>query len=78
MTQLIMVLATQPGTGKSVIALGLADQLERQGVSAVYFKPAALSTPKNGKVDPDIPFVHKALDAQVSGDRRFKHGFVVR
>ncbi len=65
MAQSIMVLATEPGTGKSVLALGLADQLERQGVRAAYFKPVAMSTRKNGTIDPDVLFVHKALDTQI-------------
>ena len=44
MTQSLMVVATEPGAGKSAICLGLLDQFERHGVRAGFFKPVGLTT----------------------------------
>ena len=60
MTQSLMVVATEPGTGKSAISLGLLDQFERAGVQACFFKPVGL-TNGSGGIDPDVTFIHKAL-----------------
>ncbi len=60
MTQSLMVVATEPGTGKSAISLGLLDQFERAGVRACFFKPVGL-TNGSGGIDPDVTFIHAAL-----------------
>ena len=60
MTQSLMVVATEAGTGKSVVSLGLLDQFERQGVRARYFKPVGLCNGA-GRIDPDVKFIHGAL-----------------
>ena len=44
----LMVIATESGTGKSVISMGLFDQLERAGVRAAYFKPVSISNGSDG------------------------------
>ncbi len=60
MTQSVMVVASEAGTGKSVISLGLVDQLERHGARTAYFKPVGL-TNGSGTLDPDARFVHQTL-----------------
>jgi len=60
MAQSVMVVATEAGTGKSVISLGLVDQLERHGARTAYFKPVGL-TNGTGVLDPDARFVHQTL-----------------
>jgi phosphate acetyltransferase len=60
MTQSLMVVATEAGTGKSVVSLGLLDLFERQGVRAGFFKPVGLCN-GNGGIDPDVLFIHSAL-----------------
>jgi phosphate acetyltransferase len=66
--QSVMVVATESGTGKSVVSLGLFDQLERSGTQAAYFKPVGL-TPANGQGDPDVMFVHRTLGLTGSVER---------
>lgn len=39
MAQTWMVMANEAGVGKSLVSLGLLDQLERAGVRAAYFRP---------------------------------------
>lgn len=60
MAQSVMVVASEAGTGKSVISLGLVDQLERHGARTAYFKPVGL-TDGSGTLDPDARFVQQAL-----------------
>ncbi len=60
MTQSVMVVANEAGTGKSVISLGLVDQLERHGARTAYFKPVGL-TDGSGALDPDARFIHQTL-----------------
>jgi phosphate acetyltransferase len=60
MTQSLMVVATEAGTGKSVVSLGLLDLFERQGVRAGFFKPVGLCNGSDG-IDPDVLFIHGAL-----------------
>ena len=64
MVQSLMVVATEPGTGKSVISLGLLDQFERQGVRACYFKPVGLSNAGTG-TDPDVKFIHATVGVSI-------------
>jgi phosphate acetyltransferase len=60
MTQSIVVVATEPGAGKSAICLGLLDQFERHGVRAGFFKPVGLTASAH-EVDPDVQLIHASL-----------------
>jgi len=64
MAKAIMVVATESGTGKSVISLGLCDAFARQGARVAFFKPVSGST-GNGHRDPDVHFVHKMAMLQI-------------
>lgn len=64
MTKSLMVVATEPGTGKSILTLGLVDQLERHGARVRYFKPVAVSQ-ESGEIDPDVRFIHQALGISI-------------
>ncbi|MDX9721038.1 MAG: phosphate acetyltransferase [Myxococcota bacterium] len=57
MAQTLMVVATQPGTGKSVVSLALLELFEQHGAIAHYYKPVTLGSPD---ADPDLSFVRKA------------------
>ncbi len=75
MAQSVMVVATEPGSGKSVISLGLTDLFERSGTRATFFKPVGLSSVNPGQVDPDVVFIQRTLgltaapDAMVAASR---------
>jgi phosphate acetyltransferase len=60
-----MVVATEPGSGKSVISLGLTDQFERNGTRSTFFKPVGLATARSGHIDRDVVFIHRALGLKV-------------
>jgi phosphate acetyltransferase len=57
MPQPLMIVATERGVGKSVVALGLLDHLQRQGARACYFKPVRLGD----GLGHDAGFIHSAL-----------------
>ncbi|MBU1897884.1 phosphate acetyltransferase [Myxococcota bacterium] len=59
MGQSLMVVATESGTGKSVVSLGLVDHFGRHGARVCYFKPVSLSS--NGAPDADALFLHHNL-----------------
>ena len=60
MTQPLMIVATEPGVGKSVVALGLLDHIQRQGVRACYFKPVSLGKGPD-HTGRDAGLMHRAL-----------------
>lgn len=57
MAEPLMIVATEPGVGKSVVALGLLDHLQRQGARACYFKPVRLEMGPGH----DAGFIHRTL-----------------
>lgn len=59
MSQSLMVVATESGTGKSVVSLGLVDHFGRHGARVCYFKPISLAP--NGAPDADALFLHQSL-----------------
>ncbi len=65
MSQTLMVIATEAGTGKSVVSLGLLEQLERAGARASYFKPVGQNKNTKNNIDGDVAFIHKALSKPV-------------
>lgn len=65
MAQSMMVVATEAGTGKSVISLGLVDQFQSHGARTAYFKPVGV-TDNGGGLDADARFVHQTL--RLNGD----------
>ncbi len=67
MTQSLMVVATEPRSGKSAICLGLLDQFERHGVRAGFFKPVGLAAAP-GHSDPDVLLVNGALGRKPATD----------
>ncbi len=60
MTQSMMVVATEAGTGKSVVSLGLVDQFQSHGARTAYFKPVGVADGVGG-LDTDARFVHQTL-----------------
>jgi len=54
-----MVMATESGTGKSVVSLGLVDHFGRHGARVCYFKPVSMSS--NGTPDNDVLFINRSL-----------------
>ncbi len=69
MAQSVMVVATEPGTGKSVISVGLADQFERHGIRTAYFKPIGMTGADADAIDPDIRFVKRALSLKLPAEQ---------
>ena len=67
MSQPLMIVATEPGVGKSVVALGLLDHIQRQGVRACYFKPVCLDS-RPGRQERDTAFLHRALHLSMPPD----------
>ncbi|MDF1561855.1 MAG: phosphate acetyltransferase [Deltaproteobacteria bacterium] len=60
MARCVMVIANEAGTGKSVVSLGLVDQLERHGARTAYFKPIGMSQAE-ATADADVRFVNGIL-----------------
>lgn len=50
-----------PGSGKTVVALGLAQKLEQEGHKVAYFKPVANGRKITGMVDPDAVLMKEVL-----------------
>jgi phosphate acetyltransferase len=67
MSQPIMIVATEAGVGKSVVALGLLDQIQRQGARACYFKPVGLDDAP-GRPGRDAGFIQHALKLPLAKD----------
>jgi phosphate acetyltransferase len=59
MANSILVTATQRGSGKSAVALGMVSQLERSLGRVSYFKPIGI--PSETGVDPDVQLMKDAL-----------------
>jgi phosphate acetyltransferase len=57
MAKSIMVIATESGTGKSVVSLGLCDAFARHGARVAYFKP--VGNHADGNRDDDVTFIKK-------------------
>jgi len=62
MAQSLMVVATEPEAGKSILSLALYDQFERHGARVNYFK--AVGLPDSAGADPDVRFLHRTLKMQ--------------
>ena len=60
MASSIFVTATQRGSGKSTVALGLVNLLEQNLGRVSYFKPIGLSGDGEGGVDPDVQLMKDA------------------
>ena len=63
MAQSLMVVATETGTGKSVVSLGLLDFFAQVGARVNYFKPIGI--PQEGSADSDLLFVRQSLGLSV-------------
>ncbi len=59
MARTLMLLATEAGLGKSVVALGLVEQFERGGARCAYFKPVGLDG--GAEAEPDLDFLCRAM-----------------
>ncbi|MCK6550579.1 phosphate acetyltransferase [Myxococcota bacterium] len=57
MAKSIMVIATESGTGKSVVSLGLCDAFARHGARVAYFKP--VGDDSDGNRDDDVTFIKR-------------------
>ena len=64
MTSSILVTATQRGSGKSLVALGLVNELESVLGRVGYFKP--VGNPGSEGVDPDVRLMKSALGLDLS------------
>ncbi|NUN15270.1 MAG: phosphate acetyltransferase [Myxococcales bacterium] len=67
MAQTLMIMANEAGVGKSLVSLGLLDQLERAGVRTAYFRPVRTrKDPHTTSLPPtpsmDRPTEHVAFD----------------
>ncbi|TEB14828.1 Phosphate acetyltransferase [Pelotomaculum sp. FP] len=55
-----------PGSGKTVVALGLAQKLQQEGYRVGYFKPVANGRNMTGKVDLDSVLMKEVLHLNIS------------
>lgn len=55
-----------PGSGKTVVALGLAQKLQQEGYRVGYFKPVANGRHMTGKVDLDSLLMKEVLHLNIS------------
>lgn len=55
-----------PGSGKTVVALGLAQKLQQEGYKVGYFKPVANGRYMTGKVDQDSLLMKEVLGLSIS------------
>lgn len=55
-----------PGSGKTVVALGLAQKLQQEGYKVGYFKPVANGRHMTGKVDLDSILMKEVLRLNIS------------